>query len=72
MSGRRGPQQQTLQEPPVTLPDPTRPPKPRPGCDVCQALDRQRAAAERAGDVRKATTCEIEIRRHPGHRKDPA
>jgi hypothetical protein len=57
--------QQTFDEPPVTLPDPTRPPRPAPGCDVCAALDRQRAAAEDRGDIKQATTCEIEIRRHP-------
>jgi hypothetical protein len=57
--------QQTTAEPPVTLPDPTRPPRPAPGCDVCSALDKQRAAAEGRGDVKKATTCEVEIRRHP-------
>lgn len=46
---------QTTQEPPISLPDPTRPPRPAPGCDVCAALDRQRAAAEEAGDIRRAT-----------------
>jgi hypothetical protein len=68
MTGR----QQTTDEPPVTLPDPTRPPRPAPGCDVCEALDRQRQAAEDAGDIRLATTCEVEIRRHPRHQPDPA
>lgn len=58
------PSQQTTPEPPVTLPDPTRPPMPMPGCDVCTALDGQRAAAERAGDTARATTCEVEIRDH--------
>jgi hypothetical protein len=60
--------QQTLQEPPISLPDPTRPPVPAPGCDVCAALDRQRAAAEEAGDIRRATAYEVEMRRHPKHR----
>lgn len=64
--------EQTTQEPPITLPDPTRPPKPAPGCGVCAALDKQRAAAERAGDVRKATSCEVEIRHHPTHREGTA
>jgi hypothetical protein len=59
---------QTLQEPPIELPDPTRPPVPAPGCDVCGALDRQRAAAEEAGDTRRATAYEVEMRRHPKHR----
>jgi hypothetical protein len=49
-------------------PDPTRPPRLVPGCDVCAALERQRAAAERDGDVRRATTCEVEIRSHPKHK----
>jgi hypothetical protein len=57
--------QQTTPEPPVVLTDPTRPPRPAPGCDVCSALDKQRAAAEGRGDVKQATTYEMEIRRHP-------
>lgn len=57
--------QQTMPEAPVVLTDPTRPPRPAPGCDVCAALDKQRAQAEERGDIRAATTCEVEIRRHP-------
>jgi hypothetical protein len=60
---------QTTSEPPVTLPDPSRPPRLVPGCDVCAALDRQRVAAERAGNTRGATDCEVEMRSHPKHRK---
>jgi hypothetical protein len=59
--------QQTTDDPPIYLPDPTRPPQPAPGCDVCAALDRQRAEAEARGDIRTATTREIEMRRHPHH-----
>jgi hypothetical protein len=59
--------QQTTPEPPVSLPDPTRPPRPAPGCDVCAALDEQRARAELAGDTRLATTYEVEMRSHPKH-----
>ncbi|MFD8967735.1 hypothetical protein ACFV0C_22525 [Streptomyces sp. NPDC059568] len=59
--------QQTTSELPVTLADPTRPPRPAPGCDVCAALDKQRARAEKAGNVKLATTCEIEIRSHSEH-----
>ncbi|MFF7259446.1 hypothetical protein ACFZCL_04020 [Streptomyces sp. NPDC008159] len=59
MTGHQG-----LQEEPVTLPDPTRPPRPTPGCDVCGALDQQRAQAEEAGNVRRATTLEMEMRQH--------
>jgi hypothetical protein len=63
---------QTTQEEPVTLLDPTRPPRPAPGCDVCAALDGQRAEAEESGDVRRATMFEVEMRRHPRHRTEPA
>lgn len=63
---------QTLQEPPVSLPDPTRPPRPVRGCDVCAALDQQRVEAEERGDVRAATTREVEMRRHPKHGEGPA
>jgi hypothetical protein len=55
----------TTMDPPVNLPDPTRPPRPAPGCDVCAALDEQRAEFEQAGDYRLATDHEEEIRRHP-------
>lgn len=57
------------QEDPITLPDPTRPPRPAPGCDVCQALDRQRAEFERQQAYGRATDCEEEIRRHPNHQE---
>lgn len=59
---------QTAPEPPVTLPDPTRPPKPRPGCGVCASLEKQRAAAEEARDTRRATMYEVEMRNHPRHK----
>lgn len=49
------------------LPDPTRPPSPAPGCDVCAALDEQRAKAEQAGKTGLATTYEVEMRSHPKH-----
>jgi hypothetical protein len=35
---------------------------------VCAALDKQRAQAEKAKDVRRATMFEVEMRRHPNHR----
>ncbi|MFD5573965.1 hypothetical protein [Streptomyces cadmiisoli] len=54
----------------IHLPDPTRPPRPAPGCDVCAALDKQRAQAEKSRNIRKATSCEEEIRRHP-HKGKP-
>ncbi|MFM9811588.1 hypothetical protein ACKI16_24135 [Streptomyces scabiei] len=62
--------QQTTQDPPVTLPDPTRPPRPAPGCGVCQALDKQRAEAEQDRDISRATMFEVEIRRHPRHQAE--
>lgn len=61
----KGTRRQTTPGRPVYLPDPTSPPRPTPGCDVCGALDRQRGQAEAAGDIHRATTCEIEIRNHP-------
>ncbi len=56
--------QQTTPEASISLPDPTRPPRPVEGCDVCAALDEQRIRAEQAGNTRAATSCEIEIREH--------
>jgi hypothetical protein len=47
------------------------PPRPTPGCGVCQALDKQRAQAEEDKDVRLATMFEVEMRRHPRHREGP-
>ncbi|MGW2405281.1 hypothetical protein ACWCXK_12170 [Streptomyces sp. NPDC001739] len=35
------------------------------GCDVCEALARQRAAAYAVGDRSKVSDCNVEIRRHP-------
>ncbi|WP_231626624.1 hypothetical protein [Streptomyces apocyni] len=56
---------------PVMLPDPTLPPQPAQGCDVCAALDRQRAEFDLLGNVRRATDCEVEIRDHPEHGGTP-
>jgi len=64
--------QQTTPEAPVTLPDPTRPPRPAPGCDVCASLELQRKDAERAGDISTATSREQEIRSHPRHQRGRA
>lgn len=55
----------TTMDEPIHLPDPTMPPAPAPGCDVCVALDVQRAEAEAAQDYAQATACEQEIREHP-------
>lgn len=58
---------QTYPENPISLPDPTRPPQPVPGCVVCSGQESLRQAAERKHDIRRATDCEMEIRRHPNH-----
>lgn len=63
--------QQTTAEPPVTLLDPTRPPRPALDCDVCAALDEQRAAFEKKKNVKRATDCEVEMRNHPNHEIKP-
>ncbi|MGW1158415.1 hypothetical protein ACWD5Q_06480 [Streptomyces sp. NPDC002513] len=60
-----GTRRQTTMSPPVHLPEPTPPPEPVPGCDICAALDRQRAAAMKAGDYSLASDYSVEISRHP-------
>ncbi|GAU66836.1 hypothetical protein SSP35_03_04840 [Streptomyces sp. NBRC 110611] len=52
---------------PVHLLEPVSDPAPVAGCDVCGALARQRDAAYDAGDMSKATDCNVEIRRHTAH-----
>ncbi|MFE7314605.1 MULTISPECIES: hypothetical protein [unclassified Streptomyces] len=49
------------------LPDPGAKPEAQPvaGCDVCGALERQRAQARATGDRSKVTDCNVEMRRHP-------
>ncbi|MEW2546547.1 hypothetical protein AB0910_12335 [Streptomyces sp. NPDC047002] len=42
----------------------------RPGCDVCAALVKQRAAARRAGDSGAAADCDAEPRRHRSRRQE--
>lgn len=54
----------TVMSPPVHLTEPTPPPAPVGGCDVCGALAKQRAAATAAGDYSRATDCSVEMRRH--------
>ncbi|WP_326592884.1 hypothetical protein [Streptomyces brevispora] len=46
---------------PLSLPDPV----PAVGCTVCAALDQQREAARRIGDLAAVSDSNIEIRRHP-------
>jgi hypothetical protein len=40
-------------------------PPPVPGCDICGALDRQRAEARAKGDLSFVADCNAEIRSHP-------
>ncbi|MDX3214582.1 hypothetical protein PV318_03350 [Streptomyces sp. ME02-6991-2B] len=54
----------TVMSPPVHLTEPTFPPRPVDGCDVCGALAKQRAAATAAGDYSRATDCSVEMRKH--------
>ncbi|MCB5166166.1 hypothetical protein LG634_15155 [Streptomyces bambusae] len=49
--------------PHLTLPAPD--PDPTPGCDICAALARERAAARANGDPSRATDCNVELRHHP-------
>ncbi|MFD4528152.1 hypothetical protein ACFWP7_30320 [Streptomyces sp. NPDC058470] len=55
----------TTMDPPITLELPLSEPDPAPGCDVCEALARQRAEFTAAGNPSKATDCSVEIRNHP-------
>lgn len=48
----------------VHLLEPTPPPEPTPGCDICAALARQRAEATAAGELSQATDYSVEMRRH--------
>lgn len=50
---------------PVHLPRPTDPPAPAPGCGVCAALAEQRETARTAGDLSRASDCNVELRNHP-------
>jgi hypothetical protein len=52
-------------DPSVHLSLPAEPPAPVPGCDVCEALARQRAEAVDSGDHSRATDCSVELRNHP-------
>lgn len=67
--------QQTTMAGPVHLLEPTVPPAPTQGCDVCAALDRRRTECTAGGDPSGATECSVEIGHHPhedGHAVDGA
>ena len=49
---------------PVPLPLPAREPAPAEGCDVCEALARERGAARREGDMSKVSDLNVEMRNH--------
>lgn len=40
-------------------------------CTACTELERELAAAERAGDLTKAVDCRVLLRRHPRHDGEP-
>ncbi|WTL26763.1 hypothetical protein OG875_20655 [Streptomyces sp. NBC_01498] len=56
-------------DPPVHLPLPAKPPAPAPGCGVCAALAKQRAAARASGDFSAASDCNVELAAHPVHKE---
>lgn len=64
----------TYPDPPTALPQSFETePLPVPGCDVCGALARARAAARAAGDMSNVSDMNVEIRRHPhGTRRRPS
>ncbi|WTC80923.1 hypothetical protein OG891_21350 [Streptomyces sp. NBC_01637] len=64
----------TFPGPPAELPQSFETdPLPVPGCDVCAALVRARAAARSAGDMSNVSDLNVEIRRHPhGTRRRPS
>ena len=48
-----------------TIYAPVTDPEPFEGCDVCQALARQRDRARKAQDYSRVSDCNVEITRHP-------
>lgn len=61
----------TVQESPITLPDPSEylEPVPVEGCRICAALGKQRAEARAAGDLSKVSDCNVEIYLHPHEKR---
>ncbi|MFE3945011.1 hypothetical protein ACFXPV_24625 [Streptomyces sp. NPDC059118] len=55
----------TTMDPPVHLALPPSPPTPVPGCGVCVALAKQRAAAYSNGDLSAVSDCNVELADHP-------
>lgn len=54
-----------VQPEPVHLPLPGPEPVPVEGCDVCEALGRQREDARRLRNMSAVSDASVEIRRHP-------
>ncbi|WP_156724718.1 hypothetical protein [Streptomyces apocyni] len=54
----------TTMDPPITLELPLDEPAPKPGCDVCAALAKQRDKAAILGDHSQVTDCNVEVRNH--------
>jgi hypothetical protein len=65
-----GTRHQTTPAEPVHLLEPTPPPEPTPGCDVCAALARQRTEATATGDYSRASDLTVEMGQH-AHESQP-
>jgi hypothetical protein len=50
---------------PVYLSLPPEPVRPAKGCDVCAALEKERAEAQAMGNGSKVSDCNVEIQQHP-------
>ncbi|MEV7415282.1 hypothetical protein [Streptomyces sp. NPDC089919] len=50
---------------PVHLTAPAAPARAVPGCDVCEALVKQRGEGYEAGDMSAVSDCNVELRNHP-------
>lgn len=55
----------TTMSDPVYLPLLSDPAQPAEGCDVCEALENERAMARAIGDGSKASDCNVEMQQHP-------
>ncbi|MEU8625882.1 hypothetical protein [Streptomyces sp. NPDC048669] len=55
----------TTMSDPVYLLPPSDPAQPVKGCDVCEALEKERTAAHAIGDGSKVSDCNVEMRQHP-------
>ncbi|QEV54642.1 hypothetical protein CP981_26100 [Streptomyces platensis] len=60
---------QTAMQGPVYVMVPESPPEPAEGCDVCDALVRQRREAQARGDRSAVSDCNVELAAHTKQRK---